>query len=229
MGVDKTFRKPRRKGRKRSKNKNAQQDQRIKQLESLVLKTVERKNVDYQETFNVSTTPSTNANFMGGEQGVGNADRIGNQITLMSQTLRWNLSIPSGGDNFNQVRILIVESTEGSVNLALSDVLQYNDYSIYGEQIFSSPYTLKTSTNKRYKVHFDRVYELNQNASRAMTDMAKVYYGSKKSPGKVVNYDIALGTDYPTDHSLRIFAISDSGSSIHPQLAYNVRSTYRDA
>jgi len=229
MAVDKTNRKPRRKARKRPKGKNAQQDMRLKQLESLVLKTIERKNVDYQDTFSVSTTASTNANFLGGEQGVGNADRIGNQITLMNQTVRFNLVIPSGGDQFNQIRVVIAESTEGAQALTLGDILTYADYSIYGENVFSSPYTLKTSTNKRYKVHFDRVYELNSSSSRASTDMAKIYYGSKKSPGKVVNYDIALGTDFPTDHSLRIFAISDSGSVVHPQMKYNVRSTYRDA
>jgi len=113
----------------------------------------------------------------------------------------------------------------GNQALTLADILQYPSYATSGVLVFGGPYTTKTSTNRRYKIHYDRSFELNATAKGATRVLKKVVKWGKT--GKVVNFDGNAAA--PTDHNMSILFISDSGTLPHPTVSYSVRSTYKDA
>ena len=212
------------------------QNQRIRSLEKFVYKTIENKQVNYANTGgnNISTAGYVGSQFLsldtGPEDGaaLGDEARIGNSITLMSQDIRCYMT-QSTTDTYNRVRMIIVESVDGNESLAIDDVLLYGDYSTHGQLVFNSPYTTKTDTNKRYKIHMDKTFELNsyaQGASKVITH--KVKYRQNKSPGKVLEYD-GPGEVNANNHRLSVMWISDSAEATHPIVYYSVRSTYKDA
>jgi hypothetical protein len=216
--------------------KDKKQDKRIKSLEKFVYKTIENKQVNYGNPGgnDISTAGYVASQFLtldtGAEDGVelGDAARIGNSISLMRQTVDCYL-VQSTTDSFNRMRMLIVEALDGNEPLALSDVLFYNNYTTSGNLVFSSPYTTKTNTNRRYKIHMDKSFELNNNANGATRKIKHVIkYRENGSPGKVVEYS-GPGSVPATNHRLCIMWISDSVSTTHPQVHYNVRSTFKDA
>ncbi len=217
---------------KRSKDKK--QDKRIKSLEKFVYKTMENKQVNYRQDLSISSSGTYTYPFLSLAQGVEDGDayssnaRIGNSVTLMSQRLDMNIIGETG--TFNQIRVILAESVDGSSSLALSDILEYSNYSLQGDMVFVSPYTTKTSTNKRYKIHLDRLVEVHGtgDAGKATAQIHKVIkYRQGGSPGKVVNFDDnAL---QPTNHKLQLFCISDSTAVGHPSASYNIRSTFKDA
>lgn len=220
---------PMRKGKKKSKD--AKQDGRLKKLESFVYKTMENKQVNYRQDLSISSSGTATYPFIslaqGTEDGSGypsNA-RIGNSITLMSQRLDMNIIGESG--TFNQIRVILVESVDGNTSLALSDILEYSNYAIEGDMVFVSPYTTKTSTNKRYKIHMDRLVEVHGtgDAGKATAQIHKVVRYGKT--GKVVNFN--NNAVEATNHKLQLFCISDSASVGHPSAKYNLRSTFKDA
>lgn len=217
---------------KRSKKStDVKQTKRIKQLEQFVYKTIENKQINYQASnINVSTTPVYQSGFLqvtGGVDdgtGLGSRARLGNSLTLMRQALNFNLKLRTGSDIFNQIRIIVVASTEGSQALALTDVLEYGDYALFGDMVFASNYTTKTSTNKRYRVHMDKTFTLTQNTKPCVTMKHVINYKG----GKVISFDGPL-SQVSTNHRLQFFVISDSAAIQHPQLDYAIRSTYKDA
>lgn len=212
------------------KSVDKKQSSRIKKLESFVYKTLENKQINYSQSLNVSSAGTATYPFISLRQGTGDGSaypsdaRIGNSITLMSQRLDMNLVGETA--QWNQIRVILAESVDGNTSLALSDILEYSNYAIEGDLVFVSPYTTKTSTNKRYKIHLDRLFELHGtgDAGKATAQIHKVvsYKG-----GKVVNFD-DNGVE-PTNHKLQLFCISDSASISHPTVKYNMRSTYKDA
>ncbi len=220
--------------RKYKRSKDKKQDTRIKSLEKFVYKTIENKQVNYRQDLSISSSGTYTYPFLSLAQGVEDGDnyssnaRIGNSVTLMSQRLDMNLIGETG--TFNQIRVILAESVDGSTDLALSDILEYSNYSLQGDMVFVSPYTTKTSTNKRYKIHLDRLVEVHGtgDAGKATAQIHKVIkYRQGGSPGKVVNFnDNAL---QPTNHKLQLFTISDSTAVGHPSASYNVRSTFKDA
>ena len=224
--------------RKKKVQKDKKQDQRIKSLEKFVYKTIENKQVNYgynDLARSISTTGDQRSQFLavaaGAQDGFANNDaaRVGNSITLMNQRVTLMFSQATTGDLYNRVRVLIVESTEGNQNLTMSDVLAFGSYASYGDLVFASPYTTKANTNKRYKVHMDKTFELNRNANGA-TKIIKhnIKYREGGSPGKLVTYADG-GAIHPNNHRLNILCISDSSVSPHVVWNYNVRSTYKDA
>ncbi len=223
---------PMRKGKKMSKDKK--QDKRLKSLEKFVYKTVENKQVNYRQDLSISSSGTYTYPFLSLAQGVEDGDnyssnaRIGNSITLMSQRLDMNLIGETG--TFNQIRVILAESVDGATALSLSDILEYSNYSLQGDMVFVSPYTTKTSTNKRYKIHMDRLVEIHGtgDAGKATAQIHKVIkYREGGSPGKVVLFDD--GALQPTNHKLQLFTISDSTAVGHPSASYNIRSTFKDA
>lgn len=223
-----------RKFRKR-KRIDAKQNSRIKKLESLVLKTIENKQVNYyQLNKNITSTGFEVGQFLqtavGAEDGtnLGDPARIGNSITLMNQ--RFNINITgSSTDTYNQIRCLLVESLDGNEPLTLSDVLQYGSYTLYGALVFASPYTTKTNTNRRYKVHYDKSFTISGLATKGGVPPVKVIkHNIKWKNGKVVEYEGASSLN-PTNHRITMLLVSDSVSVNHPQLNYSTRSTYKDA
>jgi hypothetical protein len=225
----------------RKVRKDKKQDKRIKQLEKMVYKTIENKQINSGAGSaipdlprNLTTSGDVRGQFfsvaVGAEDGnnPGDPARIGNSVTLMEQLVNMTF-VQSISDSYNRVRCIIAESVDGNQALALSDILQYSNYAIYGNMVFSSPYTTKASTNKRYKIHMDSCFELNNNATTAMKLFNKrIKFREGGSPGKVLDFDGPTDS-YSSNHRLTIMCISDSASTPHPQWSYNVRSTYKDA
>ena len=213
------------------KGKDRKQDKRIKSLEKLVYKTLENKQIDFESSSNISSSGLSVGGFISLNQGTGDGDdygdsaRIGNSITMMSQRVDMNIIGETG--TFNQVRVLIVESMDGNQALALSDVLKYSSFALHGDLVFVSPYTTKTTTNRRYKVHTDKLLELHGtgDAGKATAQIRKLIKFGKS--GKLVAFNgTATG---PTNHRVSIMLISDSAVAGHPSLKYNVRTVYKDA
>jgi len=215
---------------KKRKKKSVQKQ--VSALKKFVMKTIENKQVNsFASNINVTSTGVSHLAFLriltGTGDGVGesSAARIGNSVTLMKQQFNFNLKMRTGADLYNQVRILIVESMEGSFSLNIADVLQYSVYSTHGDLIFTSPYTTKTTTNKRYKVHYDKTLLMTQDRLPARVFKKTIKYGNE---GKVINFQNTTDA-IPTNHRLQFFIISDSTAVQHPRLDYSVRSTYKDS
>ncbi len=207
------------------------QTKRIKQLENFVYKTIENKQINFQASnINITTSGFATNAFLrvdgGVEDGGGLAApaRIGDSVTLMNQRINVNLKMRLGADDFNQIRMIVCESTEGAEALALSDILEYSSFALYGDMVFSSPYTTKTTTNKRYKIHSDKTFTL----TKVNNPCKSIKMNIKYKGGKVVNFDGPLN-ELPTNHRLQMLLISDSGAVQHPRLDYAIRSTYKDA
>jgi len=224
------------KGKAPAKRTDAKQNARISKLENMVLKTLENKQVNYSNTnLNISSSGVVDNAFLqvrvGPDDGVtaGDTARIGNSLTLYRQQYRFNfvgLNPLPANDRWNQIRCIIVEPLDGNQPLILSDILQFSSYSLYGGLVFTSSYTTKTNTNRRYKIHMDKSFELNATAKGA-TRVLK--HDVKWKNGKVIEFSGPGTEQVPTNHNMSIMFISDSGSLLHPQVSYSVRSTYKDA
>lgn len=226
----------RRKRKNKSRSKASQALSLAKQNKKFIQKTIENKQVNYyQLNQNITTTGFQVGNFLststGAEDGVslGSPARIGNSITLMNQRFNMNI-VASSTDSFNQIRVLIVESLDGNQPLALSDVLEYGVYTLYGQLVFASPYTTKSNTNRRYKVHYDKSFVLSALPTKGGAPPSKVIKHNIKygKTGKVIEYSGSGNLD-PTNHRITLLMISDSVTSGHPQLNYSTRATYKDA
>ena len=206
-----------------------------KQNKKFIQKTIEMKQVNYhQNSTSINSNGFVAGSFCqiatGAEDGstLGSSARIGNSVTLMRQQVCMNIAA-SATDTYNQFRVIIAESVDGNQQLALTDILEYGSYTLYGQNVFSSPYTTKTSTNKRYKIHFDQSFELagvptkGGKSTRVIKKMVR--YGKT---GKELEF-AGPGSLNPNNHRLSIFLISDSVSATHPVLHYSVRSSYKDA
>lgn len=203
-----------------------------KQVKKMVNKTIENKQINNKVlSTNLSSTGYAVGGFFGLLQGTsdgtvaGSAARIGNSVTLMRTQVKFNFDVAVGSENYNKVRLIVAQSQDGTQTLGLSDILQYSSYTADGDLVFNSPYTTKTSTNKRYTILMDKVFELNLNhkASRQITFVKR--YGKT---GKVVNWDGNSGSS-PVDFKTTILAISDSTVATHPTFEYSLRHTYKDA
>lgn len=207
----------------------------VKQLKKFVNKTIEMKQVNYsQNSTALSTTGMAAGSFLqiatGAEDGsaLGSAARVGNSITLMRQQVCINLAA-SATDTYNQFRVILAESVDGNQPLSLVDILQYPTYALYGANVFSSPYTTVTTTNRRYKIHYDKSFELSALPTKGgkATKIIKhmIRYGKT---GKELEY-AGAGSLNPNNHRLTLLMISDSVSATHPTYTYSVRSSYKDA
>lgn len=218
---------------KRGRGMNA----RLSKLEGLVGKTLENKVVDFTGTTPAGTDISTSgwftvAWYRGGGEGADDNQFVGDKITLMSQTFRGQVIIPTIGvanDPNNQVRVLIVENLgfDTATDLDISDVLEFSSYATHGDLVFSSPYKSRGTNTKLYRVHYDKVHKLsNQGKGAQYSDIRKrIKYGKT---GKVCMFS-GSGNTTPNNHRLCVFAISDSAVSDHPKLHLTCRSVYKDA
>lgn len=215
--------------------KKKSDSKRLKNLENFVYKTIENKQVNYSITStSISSSGFETKNFMQTATGARDGDnfgdeaRIGNTITLLNQKWGFNF-IGSSTDTFNQIRVLLVESVGGAQDIGLDDVLRYSNYSVFGDNVFSSPYTTKSATNKRYKVHMDKCFVLSGLVTKGGCPPCKVIrHNIKWKGGKLVEYS-GNGNTVPTNHKMNLLVITDSVSATHPTMSYNVRSTYKDA
>lgn len=215
------------------KSKDRKQDHRLKKLEQLVLKTIENKQINYHNlALAISSSGVVDNAFLqvkvGPDDGAAQGDtaRIGNSITLLRQQYRLNFEgLTSAVEGWNQMRCIIAEPLDGNQALVLADVLQYSSYATYEDLVFASPYTTKTATNRRYKIHMDKTFTLNQYQNIAKT----LKYDVRWKNGKLVEFAGPGSEQVPTNHNMSIMFISDSTAAAHPKVSYSVRSTYKDA
>lgn len=214
------------KGQKRRPKKNAKttdgrQNQRLAKLEQIVLPAVERKSRDILASGAViPSTGYANQPMFQLEQGDGSDQRIGDKVTLMNHNVTMTLAM---GDDTNSVRIIWCY-TPSTTALSISDVLQYGVYSVYGDQVFSSPYKKQAATAETtYKVLFDKVYHLKAD-DRLQTDK---YQLIPNKNGRQVQFN-SVGSVMPENYQLQILAISDSAAAAHPAISYVCRSYYID-
>lgn len=206
-----------------------------KQVKKMVYKTIEKKTVDYSA---VSQSVSTGGFFISnmfktqqGDEDGGSSNpnaRTGNSVTLMKEKFYLTLRGPGTtgvNESNNIIRVLIVESTEGNQTMSLSDVLKYSNQTTHGHLVFNSPYQTKTSTNHRYKVHYDKVVKMNYYSSSHYQTLNCVINHGKT--GRVVNFNDNQST--PTDYNLTMWVISDSAAAQHPILDFAYRGVFRDS
>lgn len=232
---------PRRKPSKPSRKKRQSQStakkalKKVNQLSKFINKTIENKQVNYNAlSQSISSNGYADRRYLkiatGAQDGtaLSSTSRIGNSITLLSQQFCFNF-MGSSTDTYNQVRLILVESMDGNQDIGLSDVLQYPEYSVYGDLVFASPYTTKSGTNKRYKIHLDKYFCLSALATKGGVPPAKnIKHRISWKGGKVVNF-AGPDAENPTDHCMNLLVISDSVSATHVGMSYSTRSTYKDA
>ncbi len=205
-----------------------------KSVKSMVNKTLENKQINSAiQNVDVPFTGYALSGFFGVIQGaadgstVGSAARIGNTVTLMRTQIHANFDVAQGAtsETYNKMRFIVVQSKEGTQSLTLADVLYYNDYTQDGDLVFTSPYTTKSGTNKRYTVLCDKVFEVNKynNASRRFNLIKR--YGKS---GRLVHWN-GNSSSAPVDFKTTILCISDSTVGNHPTISCAIRHTYKDA
>jgi hypothetical protein len=205
-----------------------------KQVKSMVNKTLENKQINSAiQNEDVPMGGYSQSGFFGVIQGtadgnaIGSAARVGNTVTLMRSQFHANFDVAQGAasETYNKIRYIIVQSKEGTQTLSLADVLLYSDYVQDGDLVFTSPYTTKSGTNKRYTVLCDKVFEVNKynNASRRFNLIKR--YGKS---GKLVHWN-GNSSSSPIDFKTTILAISDSTVGNHPTISCAIRHTYKDA
>lgn len=216
---------------RRKVRKDKKQDSRIKNLEEFVYKTIENKQIQYQNQTTVSSSGFTASSYLlpilttGAEDGASNNDpaRIGNTISLMRTCLTGNCTVVNTDQN-NRVRLLLVASKDGSQEITAADVLSYHSFAVHGDLVFSSQYTTKAASNKNYTVLMDRVIDLNVYKNPKVN----FKYVKRWKNGKELMYD-GVGASAPTNYKLSLIGVSDSEAIAHPGLNYMIRNTYKDA
>ncbi|AXQ66529.1 MAG: putative capsid protein [Cressdnaviricota sp.] len=233
--------------RRRKVRKDKKQDTRIASLENFVYKTIENKQQNFhQHDLNVSDIGNEYRPNMlittGVDDGAGrpSAARIGNSITLMNQRfnfeVRMNSAVnPQATPAGITARLIVAESVDGAEDLQIEDILEYwktQSGTATGaeRETYTSHYTTKSSINKRYKIHMDKIMYFTEGVNLRKSFKLNIRYGSKKNPGKVVDYPGGGLENQPVNHKLTIMAVSDTGATAYmPRLSYSVRSTYKDA
>jgi hypothetical protein len=206
---------------RKAKNVNQRQNQRLKKLENLIMPAVERKSRDIlASAAGISSSGYANQPMFQVEQGDGKNQRIGDKVTLLSHNVSMTLAAQ---DTTNSIRI-IWAYTPSTTALSISDVLEYGNYTTYGDQVFSSPYKRNAATAETtYRVLFDKVYHFHD-SQRLLTDKYQLIPSKK---GKQMNFN-AVGSVMPENYQLQILAISDSTAAAHPAISYVCRSVYLD-
>ncbi len=215
----------------------------VKELKSFVMKTIENKQSLYS---NGDGEVVTSAGFRGAPQTLlltqgaadgadrPNAARIGNSITLLRESINMMLEADQSATQPTKVRLMVVSSVDGNESLDIDDVLQYaqvNGIDGFDNGNWTSHYTTKTDTNKRYRLHFDKQYVIGVHSATSglvrpsvLNIKCRIKYGKT---GKVVEYNGNNNT--PVNHNLQILALSDRTTVTSPKLSYQIRSTYKDA
>ncbi len=212
----------------------------VKSLKKFVMKTIENKQQNTNAVDqNVLDIGYASRPYIALQQGTQDGDdrssatqrnaRVGNTITLMRSQLKFQLGMQTAGPSEVRVRLLVVESVDGNQELNFEDILQagQNSGTLVGtsSDAYTSLYTTKTDTNKRYKIHIDKVVTLNFYRNQNYYKSLSIRYGKT---GRVIEFD---GNNLePVNHNLQILAISDTSSvSTCPKISYSLRHTYKDA
>ncbi len=227
---------------RRKVRKDKKQDTRIASLENFVYKTIENKQQNFHSSnIAIKDVPYYAAPDIRLTQGAGDgagrpdAARIGNSITLMTQRYNFELRVPKSAPQGQTARLIVVESVDGAENLEFEDILEYwqtqaGTATGADRETYTSHYTTKSAINKRYKIHMDKTVHFNEGVRNVVMPRLKIKYGSKKNPGKVVDYVGGGVNDNPVNHKVTIMCVSDNLTTAEqPRLTYSLRSIYKDA
>lgn len=218
----------------RTRKVTSSMNARIKRVENIIRKTLEKKHTDWLATTvdgdEITNTAPVNkaAFFRIIDAGAGESKRVGNKVNLLSQRFQCNLIKGGPGDKI--VRVLIVNNPnyESAATISPSEVLEYWQWTTDGFQIFSSPYKIGVDASKRYQVLYDKTFSLTDLKPYVKIDFLKKY-GSKKNPGKVCDFELDT-SDFPTNHRISMFALTDhTGSTNAPRITMFCRNKYIDA
>lgn len=219
---NKTYNKGKSKWRpKKPKSTDGKQNQRIKKLENILYPAIEYKSKDINST-NVALSSAGYANHPMFQlvQGSGHSERVGDKVTLKNM----NCSLALTRADTNNIIRIIFAVTPSTSALGLTDVLEYADHGVYGNLVFTSPYRRRASSSeKTYKILFDKVYNLTEEIS-TMVDKFRLKVPQK---GKVVEFNSILQT-MPDNYNVSLLAISDSTAVGHPIMNCTVRSKFYD-
>lgn len=171
----------------RTRKVTSSMNARIKRVENIIRKTLEKKHTDWLATTadgdEITNTAPVNkaAFFRVVDTGAGESKRVGNKVNLLSQRFTCNLVKGGAGDKI--VRVLIVNNSnyESSATIAPDEVLEYSSWTTDGFQIFTSPYKIGVDASKKYQVLYDKVFSLTDLKPYVKIDFYKKY-GSKKNP-----------------------------------------------
>lgn len=206
---------------KKAKTVNGRQNQRIAKLERMVLPAIERKSRDVlASNVAISSGGYNNQPMFQLAQGDASDERIGDKVTLVSHNVTMTLR---KADTTNTLRVIWL-FTPSTTALSIGNVLQYGDYGVYGDMVFSSPYKkTAASAENTYRILFDKVYHFGSD-DQVQTDKYQLIPNKK---GRQVNFQ-SLGSVMPENYQLQILAISDSAAATHPSINYVCRSYYID-
>ena len=215
----------------------------VKSLKKFVMKTIENKQSLYSNGLgdDVDSTgfegrPQTLLLTQGTADGSDrpNSARIGNSITLLRESVNMQVEAEPSSTGVTKMRVMVVSSVDGNENIDIDEVLQYaqvNGVDGLDNGMYTSHYTTKTDTNKRYRIHFDKQYVLGVHTDTSgmvrpcvQNIKCRIKYGKT---GKVVEYNGTNNT--PVNHNLQILAFSNRAAVNAPILSYQIKSVYKDA
>lgn len=166
--------------------------------------------------------------------------REGNALNLLSYKIKGQVYIDqdfASPDYNNKVRIMLVQMTDDNITQpALTDVLEdpTGDRAIYS--------FLKIKGQRRYKVHYDKTFNLQNVQQTASTTAGmsattsterfrkefRINVKVPKSGMKVSYSQGSVSGNGPVVNGLFLIAYSDSGTVSHPAMFYRSRMRFLD-
>lgn len=192
-----------------------------------VVKSMDRKVIEVKRwTRDFANTVSTTAGLYdciaGIAQGLDNTERIGNEITVKSITLRGIVYItPTTGDAFNHLRMTLFQWHQDNV-VAPPDpnVIWQTAFYVAGHGYYA-PYNLEQKP--KYHIIKDKTFTLTRDNNGSLHFLMKF-------SGKFVrNISFDQATGLPVMNGIYIYWQSDSGVVVHPGFAMSVTVDYTDA
>ncbi len=183
-----------------------------------LMKAIERKRIDTKISSTSGTAGTIVPLSLTQPGSDGEADRIGNKISLSSIYFPYSIRMNTA-DDFVQMRVMIVlDKQVNGATFALADLLQFTAT----EENIVSPYNLDGAL--RFKVLYDKKHSLNQGARPNLT--AKMY-----SPlnGILARYSGATAVIGGVENTgLFLVHISDEATN-SPVILGQARVRFRDA
>lgn len=205
--------------------------------------------VSYPQMINVSSRRTNIIPItIGGVQGQGDTDRIGDKIALKTIQLRYALNLENGAvasaDNYNRIRVIMFWDTmpyEIQSVPAGNVAVNYPEWQMLLQSINvnngGAPEVMALSTkdhdlSNRFRFIYDEVHTLASNGNssnqiglgpRSVTNDHKFF---KKYDGRLVTYK--AGGNVPVNRQLYLALISDSTAIGHPLCDYFIKVQYTD-
>lgn len=192
LGQEQKHRRRRRRRHMRGKGLNRKEKAQVRAIiDAKDAQTTELKHFDIQlnNSINADFTSAGTLDLCQPIQGDGSSERLGDHVTPVSLFLRFELRPP---DNDNRVRIVIWRQTmsSGTVNGALSSILEYSTPAQIDRDIYS-PYRVHSEI-MGFKVLFDKNYFL-QYGTNIQNPIEELYFDLRKQK-KQIEYSDGVQT-----------------------------------